>query len=83
MNQGPDLIAVPAHRPFSDDLPERRFIETAYGWGEVVKVTRGSLIVSLFKRREDPGKQEFPEWDLMQWADRLREQHIESGYHRP
>lgn len=83
MNQGEDLVAVPGYRPF-DPHPGLSYIETAYGWGKVVKRQRnGTIIVSLFKRRPDPGKQDFPEWDMQQWAERLRIEHIASGKHKP
>jgi hypothetical protein len=45
---------------------------TEYGWGVVVKISemgRG-MYVDCFKLRPDPGRQDFPEYELMERAER-------------
>lgn len=73
----PDVMAFPLPHVRDD----QEYVETPLGWARVLrKTSHGSVIVSVFARREDPGPQEFPEWDAMRWADALLAEHRRTGY---
>lgn len=73
--QRPDMRsfdkAIIQHRnkPFGREIGS--YVETEHGWGRVENITsHGAIIVSLFKWRDNPGRQYFPEWAYMRQAER-------------
>lgn len=58
-------------------------IEIGGKWAVVRRVMGSRMTVEFLGLRPDPDKQDFPEWDLQQWAEKLRLDHIASGKHKP
>lgn len=87
LQDGMAVEQVMLKRIAGSDLFDRTFrvcepgdhIEIGGKWAVVRRVSGGKMTVEYLGRREDPGKQNFPEYDALRRAEESRQRHIERG----